>query len=72
MARLLLVLSLALISIAKVSREPLHSWYKDLYPENVLYAINCGADEPHTDMNGVEWQPDTGAIGGVKSEAGGN
>jgi hypothetical protein len=56
----------------KVSREPLHSWYKGLYPENVLYAINCGADEPHTDMNGVEWQPDTGAIGGVKSEAGGN
>ena len=72
MARLFLLLSLALTSIAKVSREPLHSWYKGLYPENVLFAVNCGADEPHTDMNGVQWQPDTGALGGVKSGEGGN
>jgi hypothetical protein len=73
MARLLWLLTfVASTIVAKVSREPLHSWYKGLYPENVIFAVNCGADEPHTDMNGVEWLPDTGAKGGIKSGEGGN
>ena len=57
-------------TFSKVDREPLYTWYKGLNPENVIYAVNCGSDEPLTDMSGVTWIADTGAIGGVKSSAG--
>jgi hypothetical protein len=66
---LLLVASIAAVS-AKVSREPLYQWYKGLNRENVLYAVNCGANEALTDMNGVEWLADTGFVGGNPSNAG--
>ena len=59
-------------ALAKVNREPLYAWYKGIDPANVIYAVNCGSDEPLTDMSGVTWMPDTGAVGGVKSGEGGN
>jgi hypothetical protein len=59
-------------ALTKVNREPLYAWYKGIDPANVLYAVNCGSDEPLTDMSGVTWMADTGASGGVKSGEGGN
>jgi hypothetical protein len=55
---------------SKVNREPLFNWYKGMSPENVMVAINCGAKEGVTDMNGVWWRPDHGFQGGVASDAG--
>ena len=59
-------------ALAKISKEPLYNWSKGLNPENVLYAVNCGASEFHTDINGVKWTPDIGATAGTKSSEGGN
>lgn len=63
--------ALVFVAFSKVSKEPLFTWYKGMEPENVIYAVNCGSDEPLKDMNGVEWIADTGYIGGVKSDVGG-
>ena len=50
-ASILYLLGQILLSqvVEGVSKDPLYNWFKGLEPENVLYAVNCGADEPFTD-----------------------
>ena len=36
-----------------VNKQPLFDWYKGLEPENVVIAINCGAEEDMVDMGGI-------------------
>ena len=70
--QVLLLAALVGSVVGKVSKEPLFNWSKGLNPNNVLHAINCGANEYHTDVNGVKWMPDIGSTGGFKSSEGSN
>ena len=36
-----------------VNKQTLYDWYKGLEPENVVIAINCGAEEDMVDMGGI-------------------
>ena len=44
----LILLFLAQLASA-VDRSPLYEWYKGLDNNNVVYAVNCGAEEPTVD-----------------------
>ena len=68
------ILNLAQVfSIAfAVDKSPLYEWYKGLDNENVIIAINCGADEATVDQGGIHYLPDQNFVGGVTSSEGGN
>ena len=59
-------------TVKAVSKDPLYNWFKGLEPENVVYAVNCGAEEPFTDQAGIKYLADTDFIGGVASNEGEN
>ena len=71
-ASILCLLGQILVSVNAVSKDPLYNWFKGLEPENVLYAVNCGADEEFTDQGGIKYSADKDFIGGVSSNEGGN
>ena len=58
--------------VSALDKGPLYEWFKGLEPENVIYAVNCGADEPTTDQSGIRYSADKDFIGGVSSNEGGN
>ena len=58
--------------VSAVDKAPLYSWYKGVNPEDVVYAINCGAEEESVDQNGIKYFADRGFTGGVSSNEGGN
>ena len=55
-----------------VNKQPLFDWYKGLEADNVVIAINCGAEEDTVDMGGIKFQKDKNFQGGVMSSEGGN
>ena len=59
-------------TVSAVSKDGLYNWFKGLEPENVIYAVNCGADEAFTDQSGIKYMPDQDFIGGTASNEGGN
>jgi len=70
MKMIALICGLLVARVAAVDREPLYKWFEGIDPENVLYAVNCGAEEPHTDLSGITYNADEGYSGGEASSAG--
>ena len=48
------------------------NWFRGIKPENVLYAVNCGAEEEFTDKVGIKYSADKDFIGGFASNEGEN
>ena len=46
------------------------NWYKGIEPNNVVYAVSCGSEEPLTDAAGINYSADKGFKGGVSSNDG--
>ena len=44
--------------VQAVNKEPLFNWFKGLESENVVIAINCGAEEDMVDLSGVTFVKD--------------
>ena len=55
-----------------VDKAPLYSWYEGLDNNNVVIAINCGAEEDSVDQAGIHYKADQNYQGGITSNEGGN
>jgi hypothetical protein len=57
---------------AAVDRSTLQSFYKGTKKEDVVFAINCGAEKEVTDLSGIKYSADKFHEGGVASGEGKN
>jgi len=55
-----------------IDKTALHGFYKGTKKEDVVIAINCGADKIVTDMSGIVYMADTFHEGGIASGEGKN
>ena len=58
------------LASAAADRDSIFNWYKGTDPKNVLYAINCGSDDPVTDDAGITFEADKWFSGGQSSQEG--
>jgi|LauGreDrversion4_2_1035121.scaffolds.fasta_scaffold107681_1 hypothetical protein len=59
----LILITLGFVAAA-VDKAALYEWYKGISPENVLYAVTCGSNDPYTDQDGIQYAGDIGYSAG--------
>ena len=67
MKKIIVFAATTFLASAAISRDAMYSWYEGLSPKSVLYAVNCGSEDPVVDVNGIEYRPDRGYSGGQSS-----
>jgi len=70
MKKLIVLAASSALTYAASSRDALYTWYEGISAKNVLYAVNCGAEEQVTDVNGIKYEADKGYSGGEASRDG--
>lgn len=43
---------------ASKNYDAMLNWYQGLENKNVLFAVSCGSEESHTDVNGIVYSAD--------------
>ena len=55
---------------AAIDKSALHGFYKGIKQEEIVFAVNCGSEEPVTDMDGITYEADKDHEGGISSGEG--
>lgn len=59
-----LITSLAFTFASALDYDGISKWYQGIEPENVVFAVSCGSDEPFMDVAGITYEADRGYSNG--------